>query len=511
MILYGSFILLLPILAAINAFVGPYAVLPYVAVTAVICALVLPLDLLLFGCLLVAALLAGLIEYFGGISQVFWLPYLVGGLLAVRGLVQHLQAGPSVRSSAVGKGKNSALPNPITLLAFIYIAIAFFGTIVALPPLLQVIIGTKNYFFLWGILLALLWCPWSISSSKKFWTLVTVVACLQLPFVLYQRLFVAARRTDAAKWDAVVGTFGGDPTLGGNSAAMAFVCCLAVALLIFRMRDNRLHPLWAASLALFCLVPIALAEVKAAFIWLLVVFVVLYAPRIVRDPVRAVLGLLAGCALLVGLGLVYEKTYQDSGGGATLEQIYDKQIKYALDPNEYSSTYHRLGRVTALVFWWERHDLLGNPAQMLVGHGLGASRSSSSVGAGELARRLPVEVDTSAASALLWDLGLLGALAFAAFLVTAAFSGIRLAQRSELPIDWRESCALAGTTLTLASFGLFYNRDAIDNPTVQILIYFSIAQVFLAKRQILVDPQLTEPASKASPAKFQRASWSATR
>lgn len=511
-ILYGSFALLLPILAAINAFIGPYAVIPYVAVAALVFVLVLPLDLILYGCLLSAALMAGLIEYFAGVSQVFWLPYLMGGLLSIRGLVQHLQVGPSTREKTAVKPKEGNLPYANTWLALIYIAIAFFSTLMALPPLLQVIVGVKNYFFLWGVLLALLWCPWAVKSSGKFWALAAAVACLQLPVVLYQRLFVATRRTDAAKWDAVVGTFGGDPTSGGNSPAMAFLCCLALALIIFRVREKRLHPAWAVMLGLVCLASIALAEVKAAFVWLFVALIVLFAPRIIRDPIRTLIGFLAGCALLIGLGLVYQKTYEDSGGGSTLSQIYEKQIKYSFDPNEYSARYHRLGRITSLIFWWNRHDLLSNPVQMLVGHGLGASRSSSSIGTGELARRLPVNVDTSAATTLLWDLGLLGALAFTALLVTSAISAVRLSQQTALSTEWRESSTLAGTVLAMASIGLLYNRDAIDNPSVQILIYFSIAQVVLAKRQILAGPQSSESTPKiSSMRRIQRAPWSAGR
>ena len=303
--------------------------------------------------------------------------------------------------------------------------------------------------------------------------------------MLYQRFIVAARRYDAAAWDAVVGTFGGDPARGGSSAAMAFFCCLAIGAVVWRAREKRLGLVWAGLLALLCLVPIALAEVKMAFVWLLVVFAVLFGTRILREPVRATLTLVLGVGLLVGLGLVYQTVYQSQRGGAsTLQQIYDRQIKYALDPNEYRADHQRLGRITTLVYWAEQHDLRSDPVVTLVGHGLGASRSVSSLGMGEVARRLPLAVDGTGASTLLWDVGLLGALAFAGLLVVSAASGLRLSQREALSPAWRESAALSGAVLSMAAIGLLYNKDAIDNAAVQTLIYFSIAQVMLARRQL---------------------------
>lgn len=477
--------LLAPLLAAIGAFVGPYATLFFVGLIAASISFSLPLNFLVFICFLVGSVFAGLLDYFAGVSQAFWLPYLMGALFALRAIVERLGMGPTAMNRASPRGRQAAPPlHPVTWIAAAYFAVAIFGALMALPPLLQVLVATKNYFFLWGVLIVLLWGQWRIADSTRLWSILVMVACLQWPVAMYQRFVIAAGRRDAAAWDAVVGTFGGNPEYGGHSAAMAFVSCLAIAALVWRMREKKLNLALGGLLVLASLVPIALAEVKAAFVWLAVVFLVLFARQIGRQPFRAGLTLLFGVTLLVGLSLAYKATYQDQRGGATsLQEIYDKQIKYSLDPNEYRSDLKRLGRITAIVYWWERHDLRSDPVSMLVGHGIGASRSTSSLAIGDLARKLPFPVDNTAASTLLWDLGLLGALLFFALLVVAAIAALRLSQRNELAPPWRESTLLAACVLAMASLGLLYNKDAIDQPVIQTLIYFSIAQVMLARRE----------------------------
>jgi uncharacterized membrane protein len=313
-----------------------------------------------------------------------------------------------------------------------------------------------------------------------------VVACLQWPVALYQRIFIrAAGRSVVARLDSVVGTFGGQPDGGGNSAAMAFLCCLAVGVLVVRMREKRIGVMLGAFLIILCIIPIALAEVKAAFIWIVVVFLVINIRLIRREPLRASISLLMGALLLGGLGLVYKEAYRESGTKVTFENFYESTIKYSVDPAEYSARFHRLGRITSIVFWWKHHDLRSDSLSMLIGHGIGSSRSKSSMGQGEIARELqPIFPDTTAASTLLWDVGLLGALSFVAMLAVAGLSAIKASQRRELDVFWRETTLMSACVLSMAILGVLYNVDPIDNPTVQILIFFAIGQVLLVRREI---------------------------
>lgn len=478
---------LVPSLAAVNAFVGMYAALPYVALAAAVLIFVLPLNVLVLLCFVSASVVAGLLEYFAGISQAFWLPYLMGLLFGLRALFESFRAAPYARGT---KDRSVSRPRVHVTLVFaaVFLCVVAFGTAVAAPPLPQLVVAVKNYLFLWGLLFVLLKSPWRMEHAGQLWTAVIVVVVAQIPVVLYQRFVVAARRHDAAAWDAVVGTFGGSPTGGGQSAAMALTCCLAIAVLLWRHRERRIGAAQAVVLALFCLAPIGLAEVKAAFIWLAVVFGLFVSGQFIREPVRATIALIFGVVLLGGLGLIYKSSMYEGGGsgGTSLADIYDKQIKYAVDPYEYRADFGRLGRVAALVYWSERHSLASDPLRMLVGHGAGASRSSSSFGAGEVARTLPIQVDISAASTLLWDTGLLGAISFTAMLIAGAWSGLRQSMRTDLSPALRETSFLSSALLAMTALGMLYNRDPIDTPVVQMLIFFSLAQVLLARRALFV-------------------------
>lgn len=480
-------LLLVPVLAAINALVGPYATLPYLGLAALVVLVAMPLDLVVFGCFLLASVVAGALDYFAHVSQGFWLPYLLGGLFALRAIGERLRLGPRpAPAGALGTAHTASRGADLAAFAAaLYLAVGLFSTLTALPALSQVIVASKNYLFMWGLLLVLLWGRWSSISASRMWILVVVVACLQLPVAMYQRLFVASHRGDAAAWDAVVGTLGGNPQTGGHVAAMALLCCVAVAVLLLRMRNAKLSRPLGWGLVLLCVGPIAVAEVKAGFIWLAAVFLFFFARSFVREPVRATVSLLLGAALLVGMGWIYKTTlYERSGRAQTLSQIYDQQIKYALDPREYRSDLRRLGRATAVAHWWQQHNLAEDPLRMLVGHGLGASRSISTFGIGEVAQRLGIPVDVTGASTLLWDVGLLGTVSFLMFLIGAASAAYRLSRSPDLSATWRETTFVSSVVLTMLVLGVFYNRDAIDHPAVQMLLFLSVSNVFLARRDL---------------------------
>lgn len=65
---------------------------------------------------------------------------------------------------------------------------------------------------------------------------------VQFPLAIYQVLVVVPKRValrgEDEKWDSVVGTFGGDPMGGGNTAAMGMFCLLIMLLKVSEFKHG---------------------------------------------------------------------------------------------------------------------------------------------------------------------------------------------------------------------------------------------------------------------------------
>jgi hypothetical protein len=65
---------------------------------------------------------------------------------------------------------------------------------------------------------------------------------VQIPVAIYQVIFVVPKRVafrgEDEKWDSVVGTFGGDPMGGGNTAAMGMFCLLIMLLKVSEFKHG---------------------------------------------------------------------------------------------------------------------------------------------------------------------------------------------------------------------------------------------------------------------------------
>lgn len=466
--------------------VGPWATLPYFAVASVFVSFFVSHTVLLILTWMTAAVFAGVVEYFVGINQGFWLAYLLGLLLALRAVVSGPMAHRSNSMDSISSSAERASGGLLPWLCIAWLIVATFSTIVALPGLGQVIVALKNYYFMWGVLLAVVWLRWSESALRSAWTAVVAVAVCQWPFALYQRVFVATKRGDAAYWDAVVGTFGGDPGGGGHSAAMALVACVGLLVIISRWRAREMGTGMTLMLGAMCLASVMLAEVKMIFVWLPVVAVLLFLRDIRSNPPKALLLFCLAAVMIGGMAAGYREAFYKGPRMHTWGQFFDSQIRYAVDPEEFNVAHRRLGRIAALSFWWQRNSI-DDPVQFLFGHGLGASRGSSIVAVGELARRYPYQIDFSSVSALLWDTGLVGAGLFLALIGVGAWTGLSRAIRDGPATRRRQLSFMSGGTLLLIGMGAIYNRDAVNTPAIQILLFFAVGQILRLSRSDNLD------------------------
>ncbi len=475
---------LIPMVGVAVALAGPVAALVAIAATAVVVVMSMSLQHVLLLELILSTMVAGLIEYFGHIGQAQWIPYLLGLLLGFRALVDRL--GLTRRAPGV-RGGDHVGPSLISIAAATYLITILASSLINLPPFIQVVVGVKNYLFMWGILAAFLVARDTSALANKVWAVLIFTAIAQLPVVLYQYLFVASKRSAAGgasgvAWDAIVGTFGGDPAGGGHSAAMALFVAIVLLALLIQWRDGRRSFGSLATIAALALPSVFLAEVKAIVIWLAIGSGVVFARSIFSRPLVFVGGTVGMLGLLAALVFAYNTLYYGQGKELDLQSLYDKQVAYVFDTQKFNAETREMGRVASISYWWQQHTI-DDPGSFLIGHGIGSSRGSSTVAVGEVARRYSFYIDTSAVTTQLWDIGLLGAIAFAAVLLIGTIYGLRMARDKSLDLESRGNAETAGVGLLLILLGLPYNRDAIDSAAVQFLMFFLLAQILITMRR----------------------------
>lgn len=478
----GSFIWLfaLILIGALTAVAGQVIAFVIGGIACVIVASIISLDRIFLLLLILATVVAGSLEYFVGLGQAHWVPYLLGVLLTFRALTERmgLYHGPAKQ------GVNSGQRAYFLIWAILYLSVIAFSTLTNLPPFAQAFVGIKNYLFMWGVLLAFSFVHSPTDLSNRLWKAIVVIACLQFPVVLYQRFFVGAKGgAGSLSWDSVVGTFGGIPYIGGHSATMAMFITVALVIILIAWRNGSLAASRAILIAGLILTVVLLAEVKAFAIWSLLAVGLVFGRLIRSRPLTFIAGIAVTAALLTAFAFAYKTMYYDNpnSGYSSFENVYDKQIFYVFDPNKSGSASQEMGRVSSILFWWREHDM-SDPAHFLVGHGIGSSRFRSSLGVGEAAKRYVFSIDTSAATTLLWDLGLLGMSAFVAMLISGAIQGFRLARNERLSPGLRTSLECAAIALVIILTSVPYNRDSVDDTSTQFLLYFCLALVGYASR-----------------------------
>lgn len=441
--------------------------------------LLLPLSVLLLAELFLGAVIAGSAEYFAGISQAHWVPFLMGVALGLRAIMDssHWQ----MPDGSGRLSKVSGVPAPFIYPAVVYLLTIVAATLIQKPPLVQLFVGMKNYLFMAGIFFSYAAMRNFEIASKWTWRGIVIVSCIQLPVVLYQRIFVASKLSNAGgrsglSWDAVSGTFGGG-LLGGHSGAMALFAAVVVGYCAVLWLNRHMRLRKAFLLSIVVLLPVFLAEVKAIVVWLLLAGSIAFARQIRSRPMAFVGGLVVVFLFAIAIVFSYKAMYYDGARSVDMTELYEKQVKYFFDTNKFNVETREMGRFASIAFWWdEQHK--GDVSATLLGNGLGASRGSSSLAVGEVAKRYTFYIDTSAATALLWDLGIVGFASFVLTLVLAAWEAKRLGSDKVLSDDNRMAADLALVGIVLILSSVIYNRDVIDTTSVQFLLFFLLATVY---------------------------------
>ncbi|MDO8971103.1 MAG: hypothetical protein Q7U74_10475, partial [Saprospiraceae bacterium] len=175
-------------------------------------------------------------------------------------------------------------------------------------------------------------------------------------------------------------------------------------------------------------------------------------------PHYAVMGLMLGTLLTIGAVMTYL---------SITKTTLDEQISDTLRYNVYEGGYggYKLNRTTVLSFWAE-HQGAKDPVSLVLGNGIGSSHFTTS---GHVANRFPAYgIGLTAASTLLWDLGILGIALFLSILILAWRTAGRLRRETADALVRADAMAIQ-TAMPLFGFFVFYRIALLETLSFQIV------------------------------------------
>ena len=439
--------------------------------------LALSAESLLLGVTVMAFFIVGQLFYFAGIGQAVWIVFGLGALLYLKWI-------------ALAWGRRGARQlDGVSLFVLGFLLSVALAALVNQPSILQSVAGGKNLVLLWSVFLLVAGGYVSWGGLRRLWLVLEWALYFQVPIVLYQFFVVAPSRTSfgatagGVEWDAVVGGFGGDPLGGGYSGGMAWFVCVMAVWAVAMYRRAQLGRLRLVAILTSALVCVVLAEVKVVVVLFPVAAMMLIGPNVRRHPFTVALGIPAALVLSLGTLMVYQNLHYGGTASASssVGQMLDKAFGYSLDPNQINYRTGEMGRVAA-VSLWIRDAMVKDPFHGVFGHGPGASRGRSIAGPGEVAKRYPFLVDRSTATQLLWDVGLVGFLAYVLALLLGIWNAMQLSRKTHDP--WRAATLEAcGVGLAMLCVMTFYGRDQLEAPAICLFSILLLGVVTLARRE----------------------------
>lgn len=421
--------------------------------------------LLFAGALLLTYVGVGLATTFGGVGQALWAPYFFGLFFYIKLMTDRLVATGGPR-----KGTLAPFVGFVLLFALWTVVVAVLNE----QDPLQFLIASKNYLFLWSLMLACMWILDGERHFKRVWQFLIAVALLQFPFALFEYVVFGGRMVQEGgkSWDAVVGTFGGLEEAGGQSATMGFFLVFAIVLALAMVKVKAL-PRWLGYVTvLTCLATLTLAEVKVmVLVYLPIAVFLAFRHDLRRNPAKF-MTLVAGAAamglLIMSAYVVIHYQRVAPGAKVTAEMTLREVFRRETDPDFYDARRGTMGKIALVVHWW-RHNDLDEPIKMMAGNGMGSTHISKFF-VGEVVKENQFRVDRHLMSILLWETGVMGLLIFAAVLGSGALTSFRLARDTRIPETSRALLDVGGVGLLLCLASFIDNRFVLGFPTVSTLM-----------------------------------------
>jgi hypothetical protein len=436
-----------------------------------------PIELVLGFFLALTFLIVGPLTSIAHITQATWAPYMISFVLLVRVPMEWYHTSKVMFRHG---GPKRERISPVMWAVWCYFAIIVISVFANLPKPMQVLVGGKLYVFMWGLFFLLIVSSITPQTVERIWRGLLLVAILQLPFVIYQRLVEVPRRVGLGRGitalDAIVGTFTGSDG-GGANGTLAMFCVFSIVLAISLWRNKMLNARVTILVVVSCLASIALGEVKVIIVLFPLAFVVFNRREILDRPffflgVGAIV-----VAVLVGIFTLYRdesaNASKSNQGGSTLDHV-EKSFNYILDPDNIRAN-GEVGRFAALNLWYR--DGRRTPQTVLVGYAPGASQNSTT-GRGDVASRYtPLNINSTTAAGMLWDIGVLGLAAFLALLIVAFFEALRLSNLAHIPAFHRSTLEASAVMMALVGVMVPYDSDVLTESGFQVLFLIALFQI----------------------------------
>lgn len=441
-------------------------------------------ELILFIMLFFGLILDGVFEYFFNIV-IHWSVYILGLVGYFICLVAATRNDPKSLQNVIGRGVS--LPIIFFILFIVCLTIS---TINARPGLYHLIISIRDYFFLMSAYLIVVRIKLNDEFLKRLWRFLYFCALVQLPFILYQFLFIARNRLDATRWDAIVGTFIGTKSGGGDSGGLTIFLFSVLVLSIELRKSGAVSKGNLLTILLTIITFVAVAEVKVAFVLLsLIAIWNLVGAKKVSLFIR--LATFSGfMVFFIGLTWFYDEFRQDTSStqAKTAEERLEKTLRYTIDPTLVDQS-NTVGRIASVVLWGTKNSVARDPLSFFIGNGAG-SIVMTREGLGMIAKKYyPLRMDINAVTVLLWDSGLVGAISYGFFVLLILRNAIS-SRNDETSSIWLNGyLAAIPQILFFYCLSLFYNKGMIANSPATQLIFFvfaALASQWSAQKQKIV-------------------------
>ncbi len=276
--------------------------------------------------------------------------------------------------------------------------------------------------------------------------------------------------------DRIGGTFGGR---AGSGAVLSIFLMIQLFVIISIIKNENLKVWAGVSIALWIFTPILWTHAKAIVVLLPFGMSILFARELKERPVVGIAGFVVAVISSGMLAYSYFSVIdQYKADPAYVPDTFGEFVDGSLGYAVLDSGREELNRGTALLYWVQTHGFRANPLETLVGHGIGSARKGTHA-AGYLyddPRYGRPQMGYTSMSRLLWEVGIIGTIAYLGIFISAAVNAGRLSRSSVVPR--LDRAILGGYQAALVTFVVvFFWKDYVEDVSVTTISAFLIGYV----------------------------------